>query len=86
MQRPITKYQAELWESCRRMWNTLRELEGSRTPQEDLESQLTWAHGGSERLNHQPKSMQALCTHVADMQLGLHVGPLTIVAGRRGCL
>ena len=32
--------------------------EGSRTPQEDLQSQLTWIHGGPQRLNHQPNSTQ----------------------------
>ena len=29
-----------------------------KTAQEDLHSQLTWAHRGSQRLNHQVKSMQ----------------------------
>ena len=38
----------------------LKELEGSRTQQRDLWSQLTWAHGVSQRLNHQPKSMHGL--------------------------
>lgn len=38
----------------------LRELEGSRTPQEDVQSQLTCAHGSSQILNHQPKSMQEM--------------------------
>jgi hypothetical protein len=35
-------------------------LEGSRTPQEDTQSQLTWDHGGSQSLGHQPWSMQEL--------------------------
>lgn len=30
----------------------LSKPEGSRTPQEDLEGQLTEAHGGSHRVNH----------------------------------
>jgi hypothetical protein len=38
----------------------LREPEESRTSQEDLQSQLTWVHSGSQRLNHQVKSMQKL--------------------------
>lgn len=38
----------------------LRELEGSRTPKEDLQSKLIWAHGGSQRWNHQLKSMHGL--------------------------
>ena len=37
----------------------LRELERSRAPQ-DLQSQLIWAHGGSQRLKHQPKGMHGL--------------------------
>ena len=46
-------------ESCGR-GEGLRELEGSREPQEDPQSQLSWAHGGSQRLNHQPKRMHGL--------------------------
>lgn len=38
----------------------LREAEGSSTPEEDLQSQLTWNYGGSQKLNHQPKSMHGL--------------------------
>ena len=39
------------------LWKTgLRELKGSRTRPEDLQSQLTWAHGASQKLNYQPKS------------------------------
>ena len=34
----------------------LNQPEGSRTPQEDLQNQLTWAHGGSQRLNHLKRS------------------------------
>jgi hypothetical protein len=57
----------------------LKELEGSRTPQVDLESTNLgpWG-GGSQRLNHPPKSMCGLdlgtYKHVADVQLGLCVG------------
>jgi hypothetical protein len=58
----------------------LSELERSRTPQEDLWSQLTWAHWGSQGLKHQPKNMQGLDLdplHIlTDVQLGLHVCPL----------
>jgi hypothetical protein len=54
----------------------------SRTPQDDLQSQLAWAHAGSQSLNYQSKSMQGLdlspYTFVADVQLDLHVGALTI--------
>lgn len=39
MQRPIAKHQMELVEELE---IELSELEGSRIPQEDLQSQLTW--------------------------------------------
>ena len=66
-------------ESCGRVGIELGELEGSRTPQEDLQSQLTWAHESPQRLNHQPKNMQRLDlgpphTFIADVQLGLPCG------------
>ena len=67
------------------LWIEWSGPEGSRTAQEDLQSQLTWAHGGSQRLNHESKSMQGLDLGVphqhifiADVQLGLHVSLLTI--------
>jgi hypothetical protein len=57
----------------------MRALKAIGTPQEDQQSPLTWTLGGSQRLNHQPKSKHGLhlgpCTHVADVQLGLHAGP-----------
>jgi len=47
-------------------------------------SSLTWAHEGSQRLNHQPKSTlcwtEAPYIFIADVQFGLLVGPLTIGA------
>ena len=52
------------------------ESEGSRIPQEDLQSQLTSAHRGSERRNHKLKSRQWF--HLDPLQLGLHVGPVKI--------
>lgn len=58
------------------------EPEGQRTPQEQ-KHQLILSHGGSKRLNHQPRSMQELDqdppTFVGKVQLGLHIDPLTIV-------
>jgi len=55
-------------------------LEGSKTSQEDLQRQLTWDHGGSQRLGHQPGSTKELdldpYTSVTNMRLGLHVGSL----------
>lgn len=55
-------------------------LEESSIPHDDLKSQLTWDHVSSLNLKHQPRSTQGLVlgsfpTFVADMQLGLHVGP-----------
>ena len=82
MQRCTAKQEAELGNLVEEWRIGLNEQEGSRTPQEDLQSQLIWAHRGSQRLNHQPMSMQRLdlgpYTFVTDVQLGLHVGPLTI--------
>ena len=57
--------------------------------QGDVQSKLTWAHGGTQRRNNQPKNMQGLdfrgaYTFVADVQFCLYVGPLTI--GEGGCL
>jgi hypothetical protein len=57
----------------------IRIPEGIGTPQKDQQSQLTWTIAGSQKLNHQRKSIQGLpsCTHVADVQLGLHVSSTT---------
>jgi hypothetical protein len=57
----------------------LWERERSSTPKRDLHSQLSWAHGGSQRLNHQRACM--VWTYIADMQFCLHVLPLTIEVG-----
>ena len=38
----------------------VRDSERTRTPQEDRQSQLTWALGGSQRLNSQPKNEHKL--------------------------
>jgi hypothetical protein len=46
-------------ESCGRVGDRSNP-EGARTPQEDLQSQLTWTHEGSQRLSHQPRSMYGL--------------------------
>ena len=45
----------------------LKNPERPRTPQENLQSQLTWAHRGSQRLNCQPESVH-----------GMDLGPLYI--------
>jgi hypothetical protein len=51
------------------LWREKRRIEVANgvTPHEDIQSQLTWAGGSSQRLNHQPKSVQ-----------GLDLGPLHI--------
>jgi hypothetical protein len=50
---PLHRAQEVLWGS----WGEgLRNPEGIRTSQEDQQSQLTWTFGGSQRLNHQPKT------------------------------
>ena len=38
----------------------LRDLEWIGTPQEDQQNQLTWTFVGSQRLNHQLKSIHGL--------------------------
>ena len=67
----------------------LSTLEGSRTPQGDLQSQLLWAHRGSWRVNHQPKSTPGLdltppSPHTHSWQMGnsgLHVSLLALEQG-----
>jgi len=61
----------------------LSEPVGSRTPQEDLQSQLTWAHWGFTETEPPTKELAGAGPRppVADMQLGLLVGPLTIRVG-----
>lgn len=49
-------------------------IEGSGTPQENLKNQQTWAHEGTQRLNHQSK-----CMH------GLHIDPLPICSRYADC-
>lgn len=65
----------------------LRNPKGTGTPQEAQRS-LTWTLGGSQRINHQTKSIQGLdlaATNPAptyiDVQLGLHLGPPSTGAG-----
>ena len=59
--------------------------ESETAPQQDLKNQLTWTPEGSLRLNHKPRTCRgctySLYTFGAVVQLGLHVGPLTIGTG-----
>ena len=64
----------------------LKEPERSRTPQENLQNQLTWAHKGLTETEppsrkHSLKRPKSFYTYVTDIQLGLHVGLLTAGAG-----
>ena len=48
------------------------------TPQENQQTQLIWALGGSQRLNHQSINYRldlATLSYVVYVQPGLHVGP-----------
>ena len=59
----------------------MNKLVVSRILQNNLQNQLTWAHRGSQRPNNQRECRgenQTPYTFVADMQLGLHEGPLKI--------
>ena len=46
-------------------------LEWSRTPQEDPQIQLTWDHGYSQSLDHQPGSMQEHPVHICSKCLSM---------------
>jgi hypothetical protein len=55
----LTSKQMEFGKSYER-GRGLRDLKRTRTLQEDQQSQLIWTLGGSQRLNHQPKSKHRL--------------------------
>ena len=66
----------------------MRELEGSRTAQDNLQCQLSWAQGLGDRLTETKLPTKenagwvlALYIFIADVQFGLLVGPLTIGPG-----
>ena len=65
VQRHKAKHQADLRESCGRIEKRLREPEESRTPQEDLQKQLTWDQGSLnvQRLNDQPIKKHSRARH-----------------------
>jgi hypothetical protein len=66
----------------------LRETEGSSILEGDLQSQLFWAHNGSQRLHHQPNSIHGLdlvTLHVCSRSVEL--SPCgSPNSWRRGCL
>ena len=72
MQRLTAKHYGELEESFGGVMEWLEEPRGDR---EDQHSQLTWTLGGSQTLNHQPKSNH-----------GLDLGPLHTCSRSVGCL
>ena len=84
MQRPRAKHRVALGESYGRVGEELRESEGSRTPPEDPQSQLTvgtWGLMETEPLTigHPGAAQRPLTyTSVTQGQIALHVGPLTV--------
>jgi hypothetical protein len=60
----MTGHNSQTWAEARESVEDWRieasKSEGSRTPPEDPQSQLAWDGGGSQRLNHQPESVQGL--------------------------
>ena len=82
MQKSTVKYQAKLVKSCGRVGDRINGAWGSKTPQEDLQSQLTWTYRDSQI---EPKNMQELdlgplhiCSRYAAWS---SCGPLTIGGG-----
>ena len=80
MERDVKAHSQTLGKAWGTRWKRreegLKEPEGSRTPQENLQNQLTWAHRGSEKPNCQPEGVMgwtsALCTDVTVVQQSLH--------------
>jgi hypothetical protein len=50
----------EVRKSYERVGKRLKNTKGIGTPQGNQQSELTWTLGGSQRLNHQPKSLYGL--------------------------
>jgi hypothetical protein len=75
MQRSKSKHQVELRSLEEERRTALSKQEISRILLEDLQSQLTRDHEGSQKMNHQPKNKQGLdlapSNILADVQLGL---------------
>ena len=59
MHRPTAKHYAELTETCERVGGRIKGATVSRTPQEDLQNQITWAHGLVEI---EPPTKELKCT------------------------
>jgi hypothetical protein len=72
-------------ESCGRIKGRIEGRKRTGASQKDQQSQLTWTPGGSQTLNHQPKSKHRLDlgqpNMCKDVQLGLDAGPQTTGAG-----
>ena len=58
MQKPTTRQ--SLGSLVEELKIKVSKSEGSKTPQEILEGQLTWGHGDLKSLSHQPGSRQEL--------------------------
>jgi hypothetical protein len=54
---PHSNFKWSLGNSAEEGEEGLKETEGSRTPQESLQNQLSWAHRFLHRLKHQPECM-----------------------------
>ena len=60
IQRPTAKHYTMTREYCGSVVGKVVRYRGVRKPQEDLQSQVIWAHGSTHRLNHQPKTMHGI--------------------------
>ena len=75
----------DLGDSYGRIGRSISNLEEIGTPQEDQQSQLIWTLwlSESESSSKEPTWTEPRppCTYVANVQLGLHVGPIQLVKG-----
>ena len=60
MHRPTANISWSLGSLVEELGEELKNSERIGTPQEDQQCELTWSFGHSQRLNHQPKSIQRL--------------------------
>ena len=75
-----SKHQAEPGESPGKVGHRSEKVRVSKSPQKDLQRQLTWEHRGPQSLGHHPVNMKELeppTTFIANVQFGLHVSSLT---------
>jgi hypothetical protein len=79
------KHWMELKSPIEELREGLRDLKRTGIIQEDLQTHLTWTLVDYQRLNQQPNNKSdwtcISCTYIADVQLGLLVGPPTTGEG-----